>query len=712
MADKQSAPYGHWATGAVNFPLTQIIAEQPGWGAAIHTTATLSKTMIQTFIFGVSVGRRRYLPDNPEQVSRAGTKIDLPQWNRELNPGGLLPNMSFGGVPNFANPSMATGLPYNNNNTVFNFVEQLMKIRGRHNYKAGFFLERARRDEVASVITRGIMSFDRDRNNPLDTNYAYANAMLGNFTTYTEATARPVGHFRYTTFEFFVQDAWRAASRLTLDYGVRLCHAPPQYDQRMQLAAFDSSRYDAAILPPLLGPGFDAAKKRVAVNPLNNATYPEAMIGLFAPGAGDPSAGMVVAGANGVPAGLYTLPALAAAPRIGFAWDPLGKSRTIVRGGGGVFLDRISGASSLSALSNPPTVFSPLIYYGTLDGLAQTSGQRIYAPANSIATLSGRNSMPAIYNFSLGIQQQVRKLILVDISYAGSLARHLLWQRNLNAVPAGANHIDLHPENRDPTAPTRPLPRNFLRPYQGYGEVYQYEFALTSNYHALLTTISRRLSRGIQVTGAYTFSKTLGAAASEYAAVSPFFNPRQRNYGPLPWDMRHVLSMRYTWILPKPGKHLHWRAVRMTMDGWELSGITRLSTAAPFTPTFSTVDGQDITGTPSEAPRVDLVRPDAEVTKRFSRPARGTFGNTGSGILRARGINNFDMSVARQFKFRERYLTQIRIESYNTLNHTQFLLLQSSARFDLQGQQVDPVFLQPTMARPARRVQFAMRLTW
>ncbi len=173
--------------------------------------------------------------------------------------------------------------------------------------------------------------------------------------------------------------------------------------------------------------------------------------------------------------------------------------------------------------------------------------------------------------------------------------------------------------------------------------------------------------------------------------MSPFFNPRKRNYGPLPWDLRHVLSLRYTWILPKPGKHLRWRIVRMTMDGWELSGITRLSTGAPFTPTFSTVDGQDITGTPSEAARVDLVRPEAEVTKRFTRPARGSFGNTGPGILRGDGINNFDMSVARQFRRKERYITQIRIESYNTLNHTQFLLRQAAARFDLQGQQVDPV---------------------
>ena len=71
ISDQQNAPYGlWWSTGSVNFPLTQIIAEQPGWGATVHTTATLSSRLVQTFIFGISVGRRRFYPESPEQVSR------------------------------------------------------------------------------------------------------------------------------------------------------------------------------------------------------------------------------------------------------------------------------------------------------------------------------------------------------------------------------------------------------------------------------------------------------------------------------------------------------------------------------------------------------------------------------------------------------------------------------------------------------------------
>ena len=73
------------------------------------------------------------------------------------------------------------------------------------------------------------MSFDVDRNNnPLDTNYAYANALLGVYDSYSEATSRPQGQFRFTNFEWYAQDAWRIRPKLMIDYGVRFYHDLPQ----------------------------------------------------------------------------------------------------------------------------------------------------------------------------------------------------------------------------------------------------------------------------------------------------------------------------------------------------------------------------------------------------------------------------------------------------------------------------------------------------
>jgi hypothetical protein len=214
------------------------------------------------------------------------------------------------------------------------------------------------------------------------------------------------------------------------------------------------------------------------------------------------------------------------------------------------------------------------------------------------------------------------------------------------------------------------------------------------------------------VAAGYTFSKTLGSCSSEYYSVSPFFDPRRRNYGPLLWDLNHSLTLRYLWALPKPSQWLDWKPVAIVADRWELSGILRITNGAPFTPSFSTVDGQDITGTPSEAPRVDLADPSAEPANRFTRPKRGSFGNTGAGILRGYGMNNLDASLARQFKLRDGKFLQVRVESYNVLNHTQFSSVMPTARFDLQGNQIDPLFLQPILARYPRRLQFAVRLTW
>ncbi len=711
-SDEQHPPFGLWVNGYTNFPLTPIHFEQPGRGATVHTTWTASRTLINTFIVGAGQDQRRFWPEDSSKVLRKATGIEVPQWAPALNPSGMIPNMSFSGVPNFANPSMSNAVPYSSSNTMFSFVDHLTKIRGKHVVKTGVYVERSRRDETAMVATRGTLSFDRDRNNPLDANYPWANALLGVFTSYSEATARPRGQFRFTNLEFYLQDAWRLRGNLSLDFGVRFYHNMPLTDRRRQIAAFDPSSYDPARAPVLLRPGYDQNRKRGAIDPFTGTWYPEALIGAFVPGVGDPAIGMKVGGKDGFPAGLYTLPPLSAAPRFGFAWDPFKKGRTVIRGGGGVYYDRISTVSALDALARSETVFTPMVYYGTLESLAETSGRRVYAPPATLTTLGGRNKMPATYSYSLGVQRMLSKILVLDVGYFGNLSRHLLWRRNINPVPPGANHIDLHPENRDPTAPTRPLPRNFLRPYTGYGDINRIEFASTSNYNSLQVNLNRRMSRGVQITAGYTFAKTLGSCSSEYYSVSPFFDPRSRNYGPLLWDLNHSFTLRFLWALPKPSRWLDWKLVKMAADRWELSGIMRAATGAPFTPSFSTVDGQDITGTPSEAARVDLANPDAEPAKRFTRPKRGSFGNTGAGILRGYGMNNLDASLIRQFKVRDGKFLQIRIESYNVLNHTQFSSVMPTARFDLQGNQIDPLFLQPVLARYPRRLQFAARLSW
>ena len=710
--ETQHAPYGSWFTNPLNFPLSGTNYSCPGRGAVLRATFTASPTMFLESMFGASYNRLTFYPENPERIRRADTGIAVPQWYPNNNPLGLLPNMTFASVPNFANPGMHNSVPYYNTNPLFTWTETMSKVAGTHTMKFGFYWERVRKDTPAVNGARGVLSFNRDRNSPLDTNYAYATALLGNFTNYSEASAQPRAQFRYTNLEWFAQDSWRVSSRLTLEYGLRFYHQTPEYDARKQLSSFVPSLYDPAKAPVLLRPGFNASGARVAVDPLTGAAFPDVYVGTYVPGVGDPAIGMRVGGIDDFPLAMHTVPSVLVAPRFGFAFDPFGRQRTALRGGFGVSYDRISTNPTLNELGNPPIVYVPVVYYGTMNGLNEAANRKVLGPNASLNSLFGHHSPPTAYNFSFGVQHQFWSNILADVSYVGSLGRHLLWRRNINPVPAGANHLDKNPQNIDPTNPTRPLPPNFLRPYQGLGDVMLGEFASNSNYHSLQASLNRRLSRGVMFGAAYTFSKALGTASGDGENVSPFFPTRQREYGPLTFDRTHIFSLRYNWTLPRPGRALGQRFIAVVTDGWEIAGIGRVQSGATFTPGFTLVSGMDVSGTPSEGARIDVRDPAAPPAQRFGPPARGTFGNAGVGILTLPGMNNWDASLYRRIRLDEKRYLQLRFETYNTLNHTQFSNVQRQARFDATGAQVDPTFLEPTAARSARRIQLALRLQW
>jgi hypothetical protein len=703
-ADQQTAPYGLWVTGGLNFPLDPIVFRQPGRGATFHSTNTITPTVFSEFIFGVSQNKLYYYPSDPNLATRTGTGILLPQRDPSINAGNLIPDMTFGGINNAANPSFSDGTPYYNSNTIFSAVENVSKVTGTHVLKAGIYFERTRKDQSANAYTRGYVKFDRDTSNPLDTNDAYSNALLGVFDSYSEATARPQGQFRFSNIEYFFQDTWKVTRRLTLDYGIRFYHDLPQYDARNQLSTFVPSLYDRGQAPVLLFPGYDANHVKVAINPLNGATYPAGLIGNYAPGYGNILDGVAIAGQNGYPSSLYSGPGLTVGPRFGFAWDPFGTGKTAIRGGGGVFFDRIQGNPTMNLLNNPPAIYTPTTYYGSFDGLLQSISSGLLAPSGSVAALSGSQKMPTVYNYSFDIQRQIGHGTIASISYAGSLARNFLYERNLNPEPLGARFLSQNPQNRDPTTTNNALPPNFLRPYIGYGDINAFEFASTSNYNSLQASLSQRLSR-LSFGAAYTFSKALGTADSDTTLVDPFLNPRHRNYGPLGFDRTHVLAVRFNYSIPSPQQ----RQLRWVAGDWVIAGVGRVQSGGPFTPGYTLVAGTDITGSASEGARINVVDP---AISSFAPPQLGTLGNAGPNILRQPGMNNWDVSMFRNIRFTERVTSQIRLESYNTLNHTQFSSLQPTARYDKNGAQIDTTFLTPNAARAPRRMQLGIRFTF
>lgn len=152
---------------------------------------------------------------------------------------------------------------------------------------------------------------------------------------------------------------------------------------------------------------------------------------------------------------------------------------------------------------------------------------------------------------------------MLDVVYVPSLGRHLLWQREANPIPLGANFF---PQNANPHTPTTPLAPTFLRPLLGYNGIAIREWASSSNYHSLQVTANRRFAKGLVFGLAWTWSKSMPYNSGDFSTVSPLVPVRVWNYGESDFDRTHVVKVNYVWDIPAPN-HNHW-TVRYGLKGW------------------------------------------------------------------------------------------------------------------------------------------------
>src|SRR5205823_1431654 len=269
-----------------------------------------------------------------------------------------------------------------------------------------------------------------------------------------------------------------------------------------------------------------------------------------------------------------------------------------------------------------------------------------------------------------------------------------------NAVPFGSAWL---PENQDP-ASGRPvttdgsatLPANLYRPYPGYAggattvgqsAIGMYGFGSTANYNALQVAANRRSGRGLQLGATYTWSRSLGNADSSCGATScgHLLNTRAVNYGLLSLDRSHGLTFNYIYdipSLPMKAAFLNNSVGRQVFDGWQFSGLSSFSVGSPLTASYSlTGIGQAelnrrITGSEDFAPRVVLTcdpnKPHGDRTigayidtSCFAPAPKGSIGNdSGINNIRGPGLNNWDMSLFKKFKFGEsdKRFIQLRVE--------------------------------------------------
>src|SRR5450631_694119 len=163
----------------------------------------------------------------------------------QLYPGGWFPDgIPQVGITNYANfqgPNFALMSP----STDLGVSDTVTVLMGPHTLKAGVTVVRDRVDQNGRPSYTGNVSFSTS-GNPNTTGNALADALLGNFRTYTEASADPVGFFRFTQPMAFVQDSWKVSRKLSLDLGVRYEFIQPMYTAGNNMANFVPSLFNRA----------------------------------------------------------------------------------------------------------------------------------------------------------------------------------------------------------------------------------------------------------------------------------------------------------------------------------------------------------------------------------------------------------------------------------------------------------------------------------
>lgn len=686
----------------------------------------------------------------------------------------ILPEFSFGTPQNavsYTRSGSSAGQEIATNPTWY-YIDNLSKVVGHHAFKAGIYVEFNTKYQCSCQNYAGNYSFASNTSVPLlNTNDGFANALLGNVNSYSQRNVEQTLNYVYQNYEEFVQDNWKVNRRLTLDLGVRFYHQSPQDDNNFTVANFFPSQYsrtaESRLYVPFCSNGAatcSANNGLAARDPLTGATASSSYIGDLIPNSGVPSSGEFVLGQNGVPEAMYHQQALVAAPRLGFAYDLLGDGKTALRGGWGIFYNRLDGNQYYPLSGQPPTSYTVSVSQLTLGQVAAANTGAVPAISTQQGVSPfGINSYPAevpwdtVQSASAGIQHTFGNNLVVDIGYALQYVynEHIPTGNtvDINYIPVGTRW-PFTPSNLDPTtggSTSNSLNDNLLRTiYPGYGSINQASFVGHSNYNALEVKVNKAYSHGLSFGSAFTYSKAMGTTSYSpvLTGVNGIPSNEAWNYGRASTDRPINLQVSYAYDLPGVAKAMHWKGVGYVTDGWQLSGITVVQSGIPYSPGCSTTSGSlavtgGYTGTPDVSQRCEVIgNPFSNIPTNgngkvyfnpaaFAMPALATgpnnslvgppvFGNLGggAGIFTGPTFTNFDMTLSKIIPLgSEKRTLKFQAQAYNVFNHPEFNngtsnVINSGIQFNPTTNQVSNLsslgYANATL--PARIMAFSVRL--
>jgi hypothetical protein len=401
-------------------------------------------------------------------------------------------------------------------------------------------------------------------------------------------------------------------------------------------------------------------------------------------------------------------------PRVGFIYDLLGNSTTVLRGGFGIMADQPVSGVVTNLASNPPNA-TPLSVTGSLPvGTLYDNAQ--LASLAPFAT-NPRLSNAYVESYNLNLQQQLGQGFVMELAYIGSEGKHLRVQRNLNQL--------IYP-NGTATRPYAALSATSpIRPGSGLGNIPYVDSDSLSNYNALWFTIRKTLGHGVEINSTYAWSKSqdLNSLGSQGTyTLQNNFNPKG-DYGLSDFDVRNRFVFSGVWNLPFHGNRLK--------EGWLLANITQLQSGNPMNvvttsgyngvtspPTIRpTLVGQYSTGRGATLPNgnVSFITGTVCTTPTagcsfYTQPAG--FGNLRRNALTGPGFADADVSLEKTTRLTEQAALVLRVDAFDLLNHVNFANpnLTATAASNSTFGQISATRTAVGDAGSSRQLQFAMRV--
>jgi Carboxypeptidase regulatory-like domain len=645
------APMVGWSTGS--WPTITSTLNNPSNSAAVKLTATLSPSLLVEASMNYD-GNIIDIVNSPSGNLPSGMAINKFFSNGAKAAPSMKWDNAYGGVQE--NPGSA---PWHNAAEDYEPKVDISYTMGKHAMKFGGSYNRYTKNQKLFLNAEG--SYEFGTSGAVTTGDTFMDMLLGLAGTYSESQAAPIRHYVNQTPSVYAMDTWKVTPRLSLQLGLRYDALPFAWERSNQVANFDPASYLSSQAPIFESNG-SIDPTSAGLQTINGGTFY--------------LNGVRLAGVNGTPRGLVKIDYDTLQPRVGFSEDLFGNGKTVLRGGFGTFYERLQGndiydVATAAPFANTPSASS---VYLSDPHTSYVSGTAAANPlfAQGSTSLATTFKAPAVAQFSLGVQDQVAQSVIWVVQYVGNLAWHQNIRRNINNFPLntplsirGASGL---------VAPDQ------YRTFPGFGGITEQENNTNGNYNGFQTGLRIQGRWGLSGEVDYTYSHEIDITSTDDSGIDNPFNIKYMK-GSGGFDRRNILSINYIYKLPifkQPG-FLH-----STLGGWEVAGTVIDQTGVPTTPRISIADTIGLDGGYTNRPNQSGKSAkhggisNAFDTSVFSNPTPAWlggpnqgFGSAGKDALPGPNRVNFTSSLYKAFAFTERARFELRIESFNTFNHTE-----------------------------------------